>query len=640
VAAALLLAAVTGGPGCSSDGPVLTLVFEGVPANTTRFAVTLHAMNLTFSGPDASNGEVDVSYAGGDIQIGIDAAYAAARANRIRLPLTVGQDLGELDGTAEASGGGQTSSAQTAATMIAAHQSITMTFDFGRDGGAGGGGGPGAGGGGGPGAGGAAGVGGASGVSGGGGVGAGGTAGAGGGAAGGAGAGATGGAGGGLAGTGGRGGAGGAAGTSGGGGAAGTSGGGGAAGSGGLAGVGGAGDGGASGSGGNGGRAGGAAGGGGTGGALAAHCTAGGPYAASVAIGGSGPTVAYAAGVFGVAWKATNGDLFYNAVTPAGTLRLTPDKAVVSSSGQDLSGPRLAGSGSDLIVAYGRHSTLNAQALGEPAAVRIAPLTGAVIDTAAIGGNPAGLGGPPEIGGVAVSADGSLVAVISRQAGLGAQAAQIDAFTAAPTFVTALAPVQFSTSRTSGIGWASDRFIAGAITDATSAGGTLIELPDTNVTPGQGYAFTRGADAPTVGASGATMSIAGAGDRVAVAWVDSQTGTREVRIAVVSLNVGSFYGDVQASTESTTTKSYPHVVFDGAAFAVVWIEGNAATNSQIKLARFDANLVPVGAAPLNIGGIAGANLGDLDIAAAGPNAYGIAAAGSGTTQQLFYVTCN
>ena len=57
------------------------------------------------------------------------------------------------------------------------------------------------------------------------------------------------------------------------------------------------------------------------------------------------------------------------------------------------------------------------------------------------------------------------------------------------------------------------------------------------------------------------------------------------------------------------------------------------------LRRFDARLTPVGVA-ITVGGPGAVGSGDFDIAAAGPNAYGIAAAGSTSTQQLFYITCN
>jgi hypothetical protein len=357
-----------------------------------------------------------------------------------------------------------------------------------------------------------------------------------------------------------------------------------------------------------------------------------------VALGGSSPAVAFSsAGVFGVAWKAINGDILYNAVTPTGTLRLSTDKTVVTASGQSPSSPRLASLGDDLVVAYGRRDTSGAQA----AVVRLAALTGASVGAPATGMNIASATAAPEIGGVAVrSSDGAQLAVISRPPELTPQATVVDAFTATPTFVTTKAPSDLAGTRTSGIGWGPGRFIAGAVTDGTNAGGTLLELDDTNLTPGTKYRFTGGTDLPTIGASGATVSIARAGDRVAVAWVDSQSTTREVWIATVSLTDKMRLAEVQASVESMPLKSYPHVVFDGAAFVLVWLEGDAQNASRLKLARFDINLVPVGTGPMNVGPANQVTLADIDVAAAAQNVYGVVASISTSTKQLFYITCN
>src|SRR5438552_2710327 len=92
---------------------------------------------------------------------------------------------------------------------------------------------------------------------------------------------------------------------------------------------------------------------------------------------------------------------------------------------------------------------------GAAAAARPAPATGA----RSAGGSAA------EIGGLAVSADGARIGVSSRPQGLTGQGALVEEFTATPAFVITRAPAQFAASRTSGIGWAPDRFIAGAVTD-------------------------------------------------------------------------------------------------------------------------------------------------------------------------------
>jgi hypothetical protein len=309
----------------------------------------------------------------------------------------------------------------------------------------------------------------------------------------------------------------------------------------------------------------------------------------------------------------------------------------VHASGQSLSSPRLASLGTEFVLAYGRHGTSGGQA----AVVRVTPQTGAVGGTPVAGTTMTAATVAPEIDAMAVDGGATEIAVISRPPGLAAQPATIDAFTSIPALAQSRAPVTFSGSRSAGIGWVPGRFIAGAVTGATSGGGTLLELTDdTNLTAGAGYPFTSAGDSPIAGASGATISIAGAGDRVAVAWIDSQTGTREVRIAVLSLNDRAVLNAVQASTESSTTKSYPHVVYDGAAFVLAWVEGDVQQSSRIKLARFDANLAAVTAAPMNVGAAGVVTLADIDVAAAGANATGIAAAGSGVTQLMYTVTCN
>jgi hypothetical protein len=364
------------------------------------------------------------------------------------------------------------------------------------------------------------------------------------------------------------------------------------------------------------------------------NCTVHGQYQASVATDGSGPTVAYAGGLFGVVWQTASG-FSYNAVAPNGTLQFAQDKLLVSTASQSLTTPRLARLGSDFVLAFGRRDTSGGQA----AVVRFPAATG-VAGQPATGQNRPGSASAPEVGEVAVSGDETKVAVISRPADLATQtAAIVDAFNDAPAFTGAKSPAQLGATRTTGIGWVTGRFMAGAVTDATPAGGTLVQLLDTDLTFESSHPFTGSNNAPVVGSSAATMSVAGGGDSVAVAWIDLQSGRRETWIAVYSVKTNALVASMQASVSSSAPKYYPHVVFDGAAFVLAWLEATGPSDSQLKLRRFAPDLTPV-AAPMNVGPAGMIGLGDFDLTDAGANVYGVAAALFASTQALFYIICN
>jgi hypothetical protein len=591
--------------GCGNDQPALTLVFESVPPGTDHLDVTLHAMGATFMGPDAGNDNVSVSYEDGNVLIGINGAYAKARLNRIRLPLTAAEMI-TLEGSARAMGDNP---AQTAAppTSVAAGQSVTMIFDFGRD--------------------------------------------------------------------------------------AGVESAPGDAGDGGPA-TDGAPDAPLSDAAPDGGTpdvagmdvgtldvgtdapgdapvethtdapmdvtgdvatdmapsdattdsprdtpadlpvevppvdA-------GTDAAIATTCVVAAPYPASVIPGGSGPSVAYAGGLFGVAWQTTNG-LSYNAVSPAGTLQFAQDKMIVAAAtGLTLAPPHLAAIGSDFVLAFGRRDASGAQA----AVMRFPAATGVAGPTAS-GMNRLGMSSPPDVGGLAVSSDGRQIAVISRPADLSAQtAATVDGFDATPALLASHMPAQLGATRTTGIGSVPGRFMAAAVLDATSAGGTLVELLDTNLTVDSWHPFTGSGNSPVVGSGAATMSVAGAGDRVAVAWIDLQSARREAWIAVYSVSSNTLVASSQASVSSATPKYYPHVVFDGAAFAMAWLEGTSTNDAQIKLRRYETNLTAV-ASTLTVAQAGTVGLGDFGLTDGGANVYGVAAALAGSTQGLFTITCH
>ena len=235
-----------------------------------------------------------------------------------------------------------------------------------------------------------------------------------------------------------------------------------------------------------------------------------------------------------------------------------------------------------------------------------------------------------------------LVNQVVDDADLAAQTqALVDTFNSNLMFAGSSAPTALAATRTTGIGWASGRFLAGAVANTTNAGGILLELRDADLVVGNRYTFTDSGAAPGVGNVTLTIAVAGADDRAAVAWIDTRGGVREVRISTVSLTGASPLKTVMASAAgSSVTKSHPHVVFDGAAFALTWIEGDSQPNAQLKLARFDLNLTPVGTTPMNVGVSGVLGLGDIDIAAAGSNAYGIVGAGFDNTKKLFHVRCN
>ena len=359
------------------------------------------------------------------------------------------------------------------------------------------------------------------------------------------------------------------------------------------------------------------------------------------ATGGSGPAVAYAA----PACSASPGRrrTAISSTTrsrPPATLQLTADKTVVSGAAQGLNTPRLARVGTDFVLAYGADDGSGAQA----AVVRVAPATGVADRTGRAGDERPGVAASPEIGGIAVSGDQKNDRRGQPAAGTRRARPRRSSTSSATrsTFVTARMPSQLGATRTTGIGWAPDRFIAGAVTAGDQRGrniaGTVRHEPD----GGREVPVHGGGASPVVGSGGATMSVAGASDRVAVAWVDLQTGTREVCIAVVSLQHRTARRrPSRRASEHDDQVAYPHVVFDGAAFALAWLEGSgteryrrssspastptwrrwATAHDRRQRRRASASATSTSPPP-------------------GPNVYGIAAAGATSTQQLFNVTCN
>ena len=635
----------------------MTLVFTGIPPNTKRLTVTLHATGMTFETPDASNGKVDVTSLNGDIVIGIDGPYAAARNDRIRLPLTAEKDVDPLVGTAEATGGDQMKTA-TDTTRVTAHQGATLMFDFDADGGAGGSGGSG-------------------------GTGAGGGAGGGGRAGGGTGGASGGGPGGGAGAAGGTGGAGGVAGVGGVSGSGGTVGAGGAGGRGGAGNVGGGGAGGAGGAGGRGGVGGvagasagssgtggttggaggttggaggttGGTGGGGAGGSIATNCTVVAQRAASSTSAGGGPTLAAMPdGLFGLAWKGSNGNILYNSFRDQGGMQNASDVTVATAgTTSTLGNPRLASIGSaasaarELVLAFGQRDGNGA---AHATVLKIDPQAGQTTAAPKFGASVTDPSAP-DVGGIAISGDQSKLAVASRRANGGVSTQElVDQFSSDLQSTTSASPAAFAASWTTAIGWASstvkpNRFVVASILDTSASGGALADLTDTTLQLGSIATFTAAGDSPVTGGSGATVSVAGLGDAVAVVWVDQHSGPQEVWLAVVDLTSGTRRGAaVQVSggaIADTLPKLYPKVVFDGAALAVAWLEIQNGNDSHIWLRRLDAAGAPLGTA-FSVAAVGSATFADIGLAAAAVSKYGIAFSrgGSPGTKQFSYVEC-
>jgi len=377
-------------------------------------------------------------------------------------------------------------------------------------------------------------------------------------------------------------------------------------------------------------------------------CTAVPPRVASSTGGGGGPTLAATpAGLFGLAWKGSSGDILFNSFTDAGGLQNASDATAVTAGTSLLGDPRLARIGSsELVLAYGvRTDTGSAYA----AAIKVNPQTGARTAGATSGGAFSDTM-PPIVGGIAVNPSQSLIGVVSRRAGSARTQAELVLMGGDLTSSGSAQPPALSAIWTTALAWATsaakpNRFVIAAVSGSSATGGNLVDVAEQSLQQGSTH-FTGSGDAPLAGGAGATVSAAGLGDAVAVVWVDDHSGNQEVYLAVIDLMSGNRRGVVQVSAGGMLPRQYPKVVFDGAALAVAWLEIQNGADSRLWLRRFEPTSAtspapaPLGAA-LPIGSMGAATFGDIGLAAASPGKYGLAfsRAGSPGTKLFSFVEC-
>jgi hypothetical protein len=360
--------------------------------------------------------------------------------------------------------------------------------------------------------------------------------------------------------------------------------------------------------------------------AVEATCMLGPLRPASLSVPSNDPSLAHVGGLFGLAWlQAGGGGVLYNAVDPEGALqRPDEDVTVVVADGMAAyRTPRLATLGARFALAYGRQERPG----GRTTTVLrlIAPATGATV----AGPTPAAANTSTitdELGAAAASPFG--MAVVSRKTGTlgGPTIARVDLFDDRANAFPVGGP-DLGAAYAVGITWVPgiSRFAAAALADA-SQGGTLA-IVDSVGQIDRRTRFTGPADAPVAGAAGAAVSLAGAGEQAVVAWIDGQAcagcSSREVWLALLDGGSGRVLARTRASTGTDVPKSFPHVRWDGRSFVVIWAEYLSPTNSTVRLRRFDRQLAALGG-PLDLG--AGARtrpIGDVDVAVAAPNDYGV-----------------
>jgi hypothetical protein len=350
------------------------------------------------------------------------------------------------------------------------------------------------------------------------------------------------------------------------------------------------------------------------------------------------PALAYVAPLFTAVW--TDGSrVLFNAVDRDGKLQHPADVvAVPADSAAIYRNPRLALAGSSLFLAYGKSQGGG----GAGVVVRaLQPATGAAGISLLLNG-PTTDGSAPEIGGLVA---GGNLAVVSRAHATGAAQARVDLISTALAPLKAQSHAALAGAFVTGIGWSAgaDRYGVAAI-DGSPAGATLATF-DVDLGFDRPLAFTADGALPMHAVGGATVSVAGAGDRLAVAWIDGLPcpackSSREVYLATVEVRTGVASRPIHVSaSDSTMPKLFPHVVWDGASYAVAWEEYASPQMSRVMLRRFDPALRPLGEIVDASATAPARPSGDIALVVEDRNRYGVAMTPHLDAHHFTRITC-
>lgn len=321
---------------------------------------------------------------------------------------------------------------------------------------------------------------------------------------------------------------------------------------------------------------------------------------------------------WGVAWKHGS-SIEYLLVGDTGGAIAGP-KTFLPSSPDYSSHPRLALTGSSVALSYGFFGTGAAVYPG----LKMLDINGDA------GAGAAGSRSPPHDVGGTVSI-GSQVVVASRGSGATSTTTTASLF-AGGAFVTARDMTQMT--RAVSVGWAptANRIGVAYVVASTPAFGVLETFnPDLGIpTMGASHAFTLPAASPMVNNPVLHLSVAGVGSRFAIAWLDERDGSAEVYVTVLDAVTGQRppTAERRVSDQSTRTKRFPNVVYDGRSLAVAWNEEVSTNVYRLLLRRFTPDLLPIDDSKTEPHCMNCSAPGDqgkaIGVAAAAPNVYGFA----------------